>query len=123
MKIHLFFATSLMLLLANQKCAFAHAFLDHADPRVGSEIATAPVEVKVWFTQDLEPAFSSLQVFDANGTEVDKKDSHPDSKDKTLLIISVPPLQAGTYKIVWKVVSVDTHHTAGDFKFTIKPKE
>ena len=34
--------------------AWAHAFLDHADPRVGSTVVGAPQEVSLSFTQNLE---------------------------------------------------------------------
>jgi copper resistance protein C len=101
--------------------ASAHAFLDHADPKVGSSKSPAPKVVKVWFTQPLEPAFSAMEVFDSNGNEVDKKDSHLDSDDPTLLIVSLPDLPPGKYKVSWHVVSVDTHRTQGDFKFTVTP--
>jgi copper resistance protein C len=40
---------------------FAHAMLDHASPRVGNTVASAPKEVVLWFTQKLEPAFSSVK--------------------------------------------------------------
>jgi methionine-rich copper-binding protein CopC len=108
------------LFLAAQSQAWAHAFLDHADPKVGSTVATAPMEIKLWFTQELEPAFSSIEVRDASGNEVDKKDSHPDDKNKSLLIVSMPSLPEGTYTVIWHVVSVDTHKTQGHFEFTIK---
>jgi methionine-rich copper-binding protein CopC len=110
---------AVLSVLALQTAAFAHAFLDHAEPRVGSEVRTSPSEVKVWMSQNVEPAFSTLQVFDANGKEVDGKDFHVDKEDASLLIVSVPTLSAGTYKVVWRVVSVDTHRTSGDFKFTV----
>jgi hypothetical protein len=42
--------------------AAAHAFLDHAEPRVGNKVANPPREVTLWFTQKLEPAFSTLTV-------------------------------------------------------------
>ncbi|HXD00784.1 MAG TPA: copper homeostasis periplasmic binding protein CopC [Verrucomicrobiae bacterium] len=109
-----------ILFLSLQSQAWAHAFLDHAEPKVGSAVAKAPAEVKIWFTQELEPAFSSLQVTDAQGKEVDKKDAHLDSKDKSLLVVSVPELPAGVYTVAWHVVSVDTHKTQGHFEFTIK---
>ena len=51
--------------------ADAHAFLDHAEPKVGNKVQAAPTEVKVWFTQKLVIAFSELQVFDAAGKEND----------------------------------------------------
>ena len=106
--------------LALPATVWAHAFLDRSDPQVGSSLTNAPSEVKVWFTQELEPAFSSIVVQDAQGQEVDKKDRHLDAKNKSLLEISLPPLPAGTYTVIWHVVSVDTHRTQGRFKFTIK---
>lgn len=45
--------------------ASAHAFLDHADPRVGNTVATPPQEVTLFFTQKLESAFSSITVTNA----------------------------------------------------------
>jgi len=41
--------------------ATAHAFLDHASPRVGTAVSAAPREVTLWFTQKLEAAFSGCQ--------------------------------------------------------------
>ena len=70
-----------LALLAATSLARAHAFLDHAEPKVGSTVAAPPTELKVWFTQELEPAFSKLEVQDAQGAAVDKKDAHLDPKD------------------------------------------
>jgi methionine-rich copper-binding protein CopC len=101
--------------------AYAHAFLDHAEPKVGAKVTAAPTEVKIWFTEELEPAFSSIQVEDATGTQVDKKDFHVDLKDKTLGIVSLPALGPGTYKVTWQAVATDTHKTHGEFSFTVQP--
>ena len=111
----------LLVLVLASNVAYGHAFLDHADPKVGSSIDSAPKELKIWFTQQLEPAFSAIVVTDADGNEVDKNDSHLDDKDQTLLIVSLAKIPAGTYKVAWHVVSVDTHRTQGGFKFTVKP--
>ena len=100
----------------------AHAFIDHTDPVVGSTVKLAPVEVRLLYTQGLEPAFSRVQVFDALGKEVDKKDVRLDPKNDHLLIVSLSPnLSAGKYKVVWRVVSVDTHATEGSFTFQVAP--
>jgi hypothetical protein len=108
-----------ILSVALQSAAWAHAFLDHADPKVGATVAASPAELKLWFTQNLEPAFSSVEVQDAQGNEVDKKDSRLDPDNKSLLIVSLAQLPAGTYTVTWHVVSVDTHKTQGHFKFTV----
>jgi methionine-rich copper-binding protein CopC len=75
--------------------------------------------VKAWFTEELEPAFSNIKVFDATGKEIDNKDVKVDSTDKSLMSVSVPKLPAGTYKVKWSAVAVDTHHTTGTFTFTV----
>jgi methionine-rich copper-binding protein CopC len=111
----------LAFLLLGSSLADAHAFLDRAEPKVGSVIKVAPNEIKAWFTQKLVIAFSDLQVLDAAGKEVDKHDKRLDKSDPALLVVSVPPLKPGKYKVVWRAVSVDTHVTHGDFTFEISP--
>ena len=111
------FVFVLVLLVAAQ--LEAHAFLKNAKPGVGSTVQTAPSEVLIRFTENIEPAVSSVQVFDASGKEVDKRDLHLDRSDHALLHVSLPQLSAGTYKVVWRVVSVDTHVTNGNFTFHV----
>jgi methionine-rich copper-binding protein CopC len=110
-----------MIIAVLPAAALAHAFLDHASPAVGSQVDRSIAEVKIWFTEEIEPAFSAIRVFDATGKQVDRQDSHVDAGDQTLLIVSLPALAAGQYKVVWQVVASDTHKTHGDFKFTVKP--
>jgi copper resistance protein C len=109
---------ALMLALAGPS-AEAHAFLDHASPAVGSAVPTAPANVTIWFTQDLEPAFSSITVTNEAGQRVDLGNAvvvagHPDE-----LQVGLKPLPAGTYHVSWHVVSVDTHPTQGNFTFQV----
>ena len=104
-------------LLLTATSAWAHAFLDHTDPKVGSTIHESPSQVTVWMTENLEPAFSKLQVFDANGTEVDRKDTKVSGN---VMTVSLPKLIAGNYRVSWQAVSVDTHRTSGRFEFTIE---
>jgi copper resistance protein C len=108
-----------LILMVGSARLEAHAFLKDADPGVGSTIQTSPGEVRIRFTENIEPAVSSIQVFDASGKEVDKRDLHLDRSDHALLRVSLPSLGAGTYKVVWRVVSVDTHVTNGNFTFRI----
>ncbi|HEY2970723.1 MAG TPA: copper resistance CopC family protein [Casimicrobiaceae bacterium] len=101
--------------------AGAHAFLDHATPAVGSAVHGAPAQVRLWFTQQLEPAFSSVRVLDRSGKQVDKGDPQVDRADTMLLQVSLPQLAPGTYRVAWRVLSVDTHVTEGDFTFDVVP--
>jgi copper resistance protein C len=100
--------------------ASAHAFLDRASPAVGATVA-APKEISIWFTEQVEPAFSAIEVTDAAGNRVDRGGTHPDPANRMLLHVALKPLTPGAYKVKWHVVSVDTHRTQGDFGFTVAP--
>jgi copper resistance protein C len=110
--------TACALLLHIPECS-AHAFVDHAVPPVGSQIHGAPTQVKIWFTERLEPAISKIQVFDTSGLEVDKRDVKIDESNAALLTVSLPKLKPGKCKVVWRAVSVDTHLTTGNFTFEL----
>jgi copper resistance protein C len=116
---HLQFISLLCLALATT--VEAHAFLDRANPAVGSKVRGSPGEVRLWFTEKLEVTFSKLQVFNEAGQEVDSHNQHLDSRDTAVLVVSVPALKPGVYKVVWRAVSVDTHKTEGSFKFEVLP--
>jgi copper resistance protein C len=98
----------------------AHAFLDHASPAVGSTVPTAPETVTMWFTQELEPAFTTATVTDASGNTVDAGPAQVDPKDPTELRVALKKLSPGTYTVSWHVLSVDTHTTTGHFTFEVK---
>ena len=105
-----------LLALTSATAASAHAFLDHAEPRVGSTVATAPKEVVLSFTQKLEPAFSSIEVSDANGARVDLGKPGIGASTMRVGLRQLPP---GAYHVRWRVLSVDTHTTEGNFTFRV----
>ena len=107
------------LALSATTVAQAHAFLDHALPKVGSTVRSSPDSVKIWFTEELEPAFSKIRVYDSAQREVDRHDLKIDPSSQSLMTVSVPRLPPGTYEVIWDAVAVDTHHTHGTFKFEI----
>ena len=96
--------------------ASALAFLDHAEPRVGNTVATAPREVTLWFTQKLEPAFSSITVTNSAGQRVDTGKTRVSGNQMS---VSLRSGGAGTYRVNWRVLSVDTHRTDGNFTFRV----
>jgi copper resistance protein C len=97
----------------------AHAFLRRAKPAVGSTVQKSPGEIRIWFTEPIVAASSSIKVFDAMGKQIDKKDTDADANNQALLHVSLPFLAPGTYKVVWRVVSADSHHTTGNFTFRV----
>ena len=76
-------------------------------------------EVAISFDGAIEASFSTLRVEDAGGRQVDRGDAHVNSRDDTLLEVTVPPLPGGAYHAVWSVVARDGHRTEGSFPFTV----
>ena len=110
---------ALVALLIAPVAVRAHAFLDHSDPAVGSTVPTPPVVIHLWFTQEVEPAFSSVTVTDKSGASVNDGPAALDPSNQSELDVKLKNLTAGTYKVKWHVLSVDTHTTEGDFTFHV----
>ncbi|MBV8776103.1 MAG: copper resistance protein CopC [Alphaproteobacteria bacterium] len=100
--------------------AFPHAFLDHAVPAVGSTVAGAPTQVELYYTQALEPAFSEAALTGPDGQAITTARASVDPQNPMELVLKLPALSPGHYKVKWHVVSVDTHRTEGSFSFDVQ---
>lgn len=113
---------SILILNLFPSSAWGHAFPLRSEPRVGRTTATSPPDVKIWFDGELEPAFSTIAVYNSAKQRVDKGNGRVSPSDATILEVDLPPLPSGTYRVYWSVVAKDTHRTEGDFPFTIEGK-
>jgi methionine-rich copper-binding protein CopC len=109
-----------LFLCALSGTALGHAYPDHADPKVGSTISHAPARVRIWFDSGLNPRNSIISVHDAKGNKIDRNDGRVSPADNTLLEVGVPPLAAGTYRVIWDVMSQEGHRTSGDYTFSVR---
>jgi methionine-rich copper-binding protein CopC len=111
-----------VLSLAGAGAALAHADLASADPAAGATVKTAPTEISITFTEEVEPKFSSIQVLDAGGKRVDEGAAHTAADNEKLLSIGLKPLAPGIYKVIWHATAADdSHKTKGNYEFTVKP--
>lgn len=125
----------LLLVSVATVTGWAHAFLDHADPRVGSQGKTSPWQVKIWFTEKVEPVLSRIEVFDSAGKEVDRHDSQVNSTNPAILEVSLPPtvvirgfkfkpetvtVRAGE-TVEWKNEDIVPHTATADAEVAQKP--
>jgi methionine-rich copper-binding protein CopC len=101
--------------------ASAHAFLDRADPPVGGTVAAPPAAIRLSFSETIEPAFSGIELTTADGRAVPTGRAALDLANARALVLPLPRLPPGRYKVHWHVVSVDTHPTEGDYSFEIRP--
>lgn len=107
------------LALARGACAWAHALLEHSAPAADASVQTSPAQIELWFSDDLEPAFSTIRVIDAARRRVDRNDVHVDATDARVLEVSLPVLAPGRYRVVWRALSIDTHAIHGSFAFDV----
>lgn len=101
--------------------ASAHAHLKSQTPAADATVA-APAQLRLGFSEGIEPSFSQVTLTDANGkaTAVQALSTAP-GDSKTLVVTPVAPLAAGKYQVQWQVLSVDTHKSSGNYSFTVGP--
>jgi methionine-rich copper-binding protein CopC len=99
--------------------AFAHALLESAIPPVGGTVS-APSEIRITFSEGVEPKFSGVVLSGPGGAQPVGKAGVAAGDNKVLVVRIGKKLGPGTYTVKWHAVSVDTHHTQGDFDFTVK---
>jgi methionine-rich copper-binding protein CopC len=92
--------------------------LERSEPAVGSVVAAAPSELRLHYSEGVGAAFVTLT--DDHGTQIALGAPHtaPDAP----LVVIVPiegSLPDGEYRVKWRVLSVDTHVTQGDFGFRV----
>jgi hypothetical protein len=96
----------------------AHAFLQHAEPGAGAVLAAPPKRIALTFTEKLEPVFSGVAVTNLSGGSVE---AGAVLISGNAMVVALRPLAAGTYRVSWHAVSVDTHRTEGAYSFTVRP--
>ena len=113
----LFFSFAALIALSG--AAYAHAQLESASPPVGGAV-DSPAQISITFSEGVEAKFSGIAVSGPGGAVPVGKPSVAPSDNKTLVVKVGKTLAPGTYTVKWHAVSVDTHHTQGDFDFTVK---
>jgi copper resistance protein C len=99
----------------------AHVKLERAVPAAGGAVRQSPPRVTLWFSQRFEPAFSTIRVLNPQGQQVDNGDAQVDPADAKQFGVSLPRLAPGSYSVRWRVLSVDTHVSEGNFTFNVGP--
>jgi methionine-rich copper-binding protein CopC len=101
--------------------ASAHANFVGAIPAPNATVATAPTNVRVFFSSAIKAEGSSMTVLGPGGGRVDMNDSaaQPDPNRQTLRVSLMPSLGPGEYTVNWNNVADDGHPANGSFKFLV----
>ncbi|HET6653410.1 MAG TPA: copper resistance protein CopC [Nocardioides sp.] len=103
--------------LAAAGAAAAHAELVSTTPADGAQLAAAPAEVELRFTEAVRLVDGGLRLLDDSGAEVGTED--PTADGDTVRWTMPAELPDGRYLANWRVVSADGHPVAGAFAFGV----
>src|SRR5260370_5972798 len=89
--------------------ALSHAFLSEAAPLVGGAVPASPREIRLTFTEAIQPRFSGIDLATGDGQTVATRPAVVDPGNERHFVPALPPLAPRRYRVRWPVVSVDTH--------------
>jgi methionine-rich copper-binding protein CopC len=100
--------------------AFAHAKLLASEPSNGATLTAAPADVKLHYNEPVEAAMSSIKLFGPGNTAMAAGKPARAEGDSKTLVVPLPVLPAGDYRLEWSTMGHDGHHMKGDVRFTIR---
>lgn len=115
-------ALGLTLLLPVLASALSvHAILLTSNPAKDAVLHTAPTQVQMWFSEDLNPVLSTVQVINSERQRVDTNNPHVNAGNSKEMDVSLQAnLQPDVYVVVWRTDSADDGHVLlGSFIFTV----
>jgi copper resistance protein C len=104
--------------------AWAHAQHGTAMPAARSTVAVPPSEIRLSFSDGVEVRFSSntLILMDDRNSTIATEPPIVDPENQKILVVKLKKsLNRGSYRVNWRIVSVDSHRTSGSFRFVVKP--
>jgi copper resistance protein C len=116
----LFALLLLSVLIAQPVAAWAHAKLVKSEPAQRAVLSQSPKQLRLWFNEALEPAFSIASVLDAAGKSVTETKAVVSASDARLLELTLPRLGQGVYIVQFQVLSIDGHTVKSGFRFHIR---
>ncbi|MFI5272258.1 MAG: copper resistance protein CopC, partial [Ktedonobacterales bacterium] len=93
--------------------ASAHAILVRSDPPADAILQAPPSQVRMWFSEAINPLTSKAVVVDTTNRQVDRGDSHRNPGNDHEMDLSLPLLPAGTYIVDWRTQSDEVGHIVG----------
>jgi copper transport protein len=109
----------ILLALAAPARVFAHPEIVSTEPAADAQLTSAPTVVRIFFNEEIEAAFSEIQLFDTQRQRVDNGGSGRAPGDPTVLELPLPALKPGLYTVVWQTIGSDGHKVVGNFVFTV----
>ena len=107
------------LLALASSALWAHAYLVKSIPAKRAVLQHSPAKIELWFSERLEPKYSSFVLRDAKGKLVETEKAEVGPDDPKRLSVRLSPLVQGRYLVKYRVLSVDGHIVEGEVPFSI----
>ena len=107
--------------LALPAAAWAHAALLRTAPVASRTINQAPTEVRLSYSEPVEPRFAIVSVTDASGRQVTSGEPVAAPGSPQTLVTPLRRVPEGWYLVFWRVISADGHPVRGAFTFAVGP--
>jgi methionine-rich copper-binding protein CopC len=115
----------ILLCLYGAGSALAHAVPERTIPPMDQAVPVMPSIIEVWFSEEVKPEGTKLEVLKLDGTQVDMGNSAVDLQDPTRSRVTVgvhPGLDNGVYVVQWTSVSAaDGDTVSGSYQFIVDP--
>jgi hypothetical protein len=95
-----------------------HLRLTRSAPDKDAALATAPAEIRLWFSLPPEVGISRIHLQDAEGNEVELGDLEA-GEENSLVATVLGDMAAGAYEVTWRTSSGDGHPISGTYGFVV----
>jgi copper resistance protein C len=102
------------------RAAGAHAALVRSDPSRRAVLTQPPGSIRLWFSERIEPEYSSISVLDAAEQIIPTGRAAVSPADAKLLILELPLLMPGQYTVRYRINSIDGHVLESSYQFLLK---
>ncbi|HYX89773.1 MAG TPA: copper resistance protein CopC [Gaiellaceae bacterium] len=107
--------------LALPGAAWAHAALLRTEPVASRTVNSPPAQVRLTYSEPVEPRFAIVSVTDADGNQVTAGSPTGEPGSPQTLVTPLRRVSEGWYLVFWRVISADGHPVRGAFTFAVGP--
>jgi methionine-rich copper-binding protein CopC len=107
-----------MLLMAGP--ALSHGVLERSEPAAGARLSVAPSEMRLHFSERVEPTFTTVKLVGPGGKELKTEKASAGKDDAKTIVQPLPALTSGAYSARWSTMGRDGHRVKGEIPFSVK---
>ena len=92
--------------------ASAHAELIRSEPAQGAALREGPRAIELWFSERLEPGFTSVEILTSDGSRIPAIEVADDASDPTHVTVRLPEIDSDWYTLIARTVSSEDGHAS-----------